>query len=127
MSTFQVLTNSALRMPRRQQRKRRRIHNPQSLHTDNPRMRIHNRHWIIHLPHPTRTRRMPILIPSRHDILQNRLVTSDIRAGHGFLDDDGCHGLRVEEGARALERLDGEFAICGVREVVWVDEGQVAG
>jgi hypothetical protein len=120
-------TNSTLRMSRRQQRKTRRIHHPQPLHTNHPRPRVNHSHRIVFLAHPTGTRSVPVLIAALHDVLQYVFVTSDVSAWHYFFDDDRCHCFRLEEGARALERLHCDFAVGGMGEVIWVHDGEIEG
>lgn len=106
----------------RQQRKARRIYNPQSLHTNNSSLRVYHRHSVIPPAHATRTRSVPILVAAFHDILQDIFVAGDIRARHDFFD---CHGFQCfcrEERTSASEGLDCDFAVGGMGEVVWVND-----
>jgi hypothetical protein len=66
---------------------------------------------------------MPILIARVHNILQNIRIARDVCAGHVLSHNNGPHGVRMEERARALECLDCNFAVRGVRELVGIYEG----
>jgi hypothetical protein len=114
-------------MSRRQQRKARSVHNPQAFHPNNLSPRVNNSHPIVPPTHPARARSVPVLETVLHDMLQNRLITRNVQAGACFLHHERFHGLRLEERAGALEGLHGEFAICGVRQLVWVYGGRIAG
>lgn len=115
-------------MTRRQHGERRSIHNPQSLDPNDLRMRINDRHRVVNLAHPTRTRGVPILVRALHDVLQDTLVARDIRARHVlWSDQNGLHGLRVEETSGSFEGLHGELAVRWVRELIGVHERKVSG
>jgi hypothetical protein len=120
------LTNHTLRMPRWQHRRSTHVHDPQSLHPNNPRPRIHHRHPVLASPHPTRTTRMPILISRLHNILQDVFIACNVGTGLYLFYNNGLHSARIEEAARALECLYGDLAVRRVAELIWVHEGQVA-
>jgi hypothetical protein len=66
---------------------------------------------------------MPILVARVHNILQNIRIARDVCAGHVLAHNDGPHSVCVEERARALECLDCDFTVRGMRELVGVHEG----
>ena len=55
---------------------------------------------------------MPILVAAGHDVIQDLLVAGHIGARRRLSNQDRLHGLRVKEGASALERLESDVNEC---------------
>ena len=117
------LTNGSHRMPRRQQRKARRIHDLQPLHPDDISLRIDHGHRIICPPHLAGTRSMIDGSKILLDLLQDLCVRGDVEAGVDLAaDNDGPQSGRIEHLADTLVAGYSDFLVTGIGEPGRVDE-----
>lgn len=124
------LTNSSNGMPRRQKRKTTRIHHPQIADPPHPRPRIQHRARVAAVPHLTRAAGVEDGTEALSDEGQDLRIRRDARARAGEVfpaNEEGTHGLGLEEGAGAFVAGDGDGLVGGVCEPVWVDDGGVPG
>lgn len=123
-SQHDLLTNRARRMPRRQERKRRSIHNPQSLDPNHPRLRVHYRRRIVPSPHSVRGRRMIDRVRIPPQILTDLRLCADIRARERFgANHNALQRPSAKDLPRTPESLHGEIQVARVAQQVGVHEG----
>ena len=112
-------------MPRRQERKAARVHDPQALHPPHPRPRVEHRTGIGAITHLTRTTGVENGAETLPHKRQDILIRYDARGRTGEVlptDKHGRHGRGLEEGARALVARDGDGLVGRVGEPIGVDE-----
>ena len=110
-------------MPRRQQRKRRRVNNPQTLYPKHPSLRIHHRTRIARLPHLTGPGRMVNARRTLHYGGQYILITSYIHAWEDFgPGKDGLYRARLKDLSRAAKSCDGDLLVSRVGQPIRADD-----
>ena len=114
-------------MPRRQQRKRARIHDPRPRDANDPRPGIHHRIRIVRPAHPTRTRGVVGGMHAVPNHVQDLGVAFDLRAGEVLprIRQHGTYCPPAERLPDAAVGRNSDRRVDRIGQSVWVDDWQV--
>lgn len=114
---------------RDEQRECGRIHDPQTLHPENPRLGVDNGVRVVRPSHLTCTGGVKDGVEAPLDEVPDLIVGADVGfAGEIFVpDEEISHGLRFPNLSGAFEGREGDFLVRRMGEPVGIDDGVIGG